>query len=68
MSPRKSGWLEDEMKVGPEPLANGLDTSDSFLAAVQAALKEADAEDFASRDDVDRLARKWSQPLNRLRV
>lgn len=75
MSSTLSVRLEDEIKERLERLASATDRSKSFLAAeairqfvennewqireVNAALKEADAEDFATADDVARIARKW---------
>jgi len=67
--------LEDEVKDRLDVLAEATQRSKSFLAAeairvyvesnewqigeTQAALKEADAGDFASAKDVAALARKW---------
>ncbi len=67
--------LEDEVKVRLDRLADSTHRSKSFLAAeairefvennewqiaeVRAALKEADAGDFAADKDVAGLARKW---------
>ncbi|MGJ3699643.1 CopG family ribbon-helix-helix protein [Variovorax sp. AFSI2.2] len=67
--------LDDEVKNRLDHLADATQRSKSFLAAeairayvetnewqigeVRAALKEADAEDFASDKEVAALARKW---------
>jgi len=67
--------LDDEVKERLDHLADATHRSKSFLAAeairayvetnewqigeVRAALKEADAEDFASDKEVAALARKW---------
>ena len=67
--------LEDDVKDRLEGLAEATHRSKSFLAAeairayvesnewqiaeIQAALKEADAEDFASDKQVAAVARKW---------
>lgn len=67
--------LEDEIKDRLEVLAEATQRSKSYLAAeairvyvennewqvgeIQAALREADAGDFASEGDVANLARKW---------
>lgn len=67
--------LEDEVKSRLDHLAQATQRSKSFLAAeairvfvetnewqigeIRAALKEADAGDFASDKDVAALARKW---------
>jgi predicted transcriptional regulator len=68
--------LEDEVKARLDRLAESTERSKSFLAAeairefvennewqigeVRAALREADAGDFASDEDVEALARKWN--------
>tara|TARA_R110001606_G_scaffold344547_1_gene493308 strand:- start:668 stop:898 length:231 start_codon:yes stop_codon:yes gene_type:complete len=68
--------LENEIKKRLELLANATDRSKSFLAAeaireyvennewqireIQSALKEADAGDFASTEEVADLGRKWA--------
>ncbi len=67
--------IEDEVKDRLDRLAESTQRSKSFLAAeaireyvannewqvaeIQAALKEADAGDFASEKEVAALARKW---------
>ncbi|MEY2893133.1 MAG: hypothetical protein RJA98_3041 [Pseudomonadota bacterium] len=67
--------LEDDIKDRLDVLADATQRSKSFLASeairlyvetnewqigeIQAALKEADAGDFASADEVGALARKW---------
>ncbi len=67
--------LDDEVKARLEKLAGATQRSKSFLAAeairefveinewqiqeIRKAIKEADAGEFASDDDVIRLARKW---------
>lgn len=67
--------LEDDVKNRLDGLAEATQRSKSFLAAeairayvetnewqvreIQAALKEADADDFATDAEVDALARKW---------
>jgi predicted transcriptional regulator len=67
--------LDDEVKERLDHLADATHRSKSFLAAeairayvetnewqigeVRAALKEADAEDFASDKEVAAIARKW---------
>ena len=67
--------LDDEVKQRLDRLAEATDRSKSFLAAeavrayvennewqvaeIRAALKEADADDFASDKDVTKLAGKW---------
>jgi predicted transcriptional regulator len=68
--------LDDEVKDRLDRLAESTQRSKSFLAAeairefvennewqiaeIHAALKEADAGDFATDQDVDALARKWA--------
>ena len=68
--------LDDDVKDRLEHLADATKRSKSFLAAeairafvdsnewqiaeIQTALKEADAGDFASDEDVAAVARKWS--------
>jgi RHH-type transcriptional regulator, rel operon repressor / antitoxin RelB len=68
--------LDDEVKDRLDRLADSTNRSKSFLAAeairefvetnewqiaeIQAALKEADAGDFASDKDVAALAKKWT--------
>ena len=68
--------LDDDVKDRLESLASATKRSRSFLAAealrafvasnewqiaeIQSALKEADAGDFASDEDVEEMARKWS--------
>jgi len=68
--------LDDEIKDRLDRLAESTQRSKSFLAAeairefvennewqiaeIHAALKEADAGDFATDQDVDALARKWA--------
>ena len=75
MSTTMTVRLEDEVKDRLDVLAEATQRSKSFLAAeairvyiesnewqigeIQAALKEADAGDFASDKDVAVLARKW---------
>ena len=75
MSTTMTVRLEDEVKYRLDVLAEATQRSKSFLAAeairvyvesnewqigeIQAALKEADAGDFASDKDVAALARKW---------
>jgi predicted transcriptional regulator len=75
MSTTMSIRLEDEVKDRLDHLAQATQRSKSFLAAeairvfvetnewqiveIRAALKEADAGDFASDKDVAALARKW---------
>jgi predicted transcriptional regulator len=75
MSTTMTVRLEDEIKERLEVLAEATQRSKSFLAAeairvyvesnewqvgeIQAALKEADADDFASDQDVASLALKW---------
>ncbi len=75
MSTTMTVRLEDEIKDRLESLAEATQRSKSFLAAeairayvennewqigeIQAALREADAEDFASDKDVAALAKKW---------
>ena len=75
MSTTMTVRLEDGVKDRLDVLAGATKRSKSFLAAeaieayveanewqiaeVQAALKEADAGDFASDKDVDALAKKW---------
>ena len=75
MSTTMTVRLEDEVKNRLELLAEATQRSKSFLAAeaiaayidnnewqiaeIKAALKEADAGDFASDKDVDALARTW---------
>lgn len=75
MSTTMTVRLEDEVKDRLDVLAEATQRSKSFLAAeairvyvesnewqigeTQAALKEADAGDFASAKDVAALARKW---------
>ena len=72
--------LDDEVKERLDHLANATHRSKSFLAAeairayvetnewqigeVRAALKEADAEDFASDKEVAAVARKWKVNAN----
>jgi RHH-type transcriptional regulator, rel operon repressor / antitoxin RelB len=67
--------LEDDLKLRLDRLAKSTQRTKSFLAAeaireflesnewqiaeIRAALKEADAGDFASDEDVDALAKKW---------
>ena len=67
--------LEDEIKYRLDQLADATQRSKSFLAAeairqfvennewqiaeIQAAVKEADSNDFASDKDVAAIARKW---------
>jgi predicted transcriptional regulator len=67
--------LEDDVKLRLDRLAKSTQRTKSFLAAeaireflesnewqiaeIRAALKEADAGDFASDEDVDALAKKW---------
>lgn len=67
--------LEDDVRNRLDQLAEATQRSKSFLAAqairefvetnewqigeIQAALKEADADDFASEEEVTGLARKW---------
>lgn len=67
--------LEDEVKDRLDRLADSTNRSKSYLAAeairafveinewqvaeIRAAIKEADAGDFASEKDVDALAKKW---------
>lgn len=67
--------LEDEVKERLDRLADSTNRSKSYLAAeairayveinewqvaeIRAALKEADARDFASEKDVTALAKKW---------
>ncbi len=75
MSTTMSIRLEDEVKDRLDVLAQATHRSKSYLAAeairvyvesnewqigeIEAALKEADAGDFASDNDVAALARKW---------
>lgn len=75
MSTTMTVRLEDDVKDRLDVLAGATKRSKSFLAAeaieayveanewqiaeVQAALKEADAGDFASEKDVAALAKKW---------
>ena len=75
MSTTMTVRIENDVKDRLEGLAEATQCSKSFLAAeairqyvetnewqireVQAALREADAGDFASEADVDALARKW---------
>jgi predicted transcriptional regulator len=75
MSTTMTVRLEDDVKDRLEVLAEATQRSKSFLAAeairayvdnnewqigqIQAALKEADAGDFASDKDVAAFARKW---------
>lgn len=75
MSTTMTVRLEDEIKDRLDRLANATHRSKSFLAAeairefvennewqiaeIEAALTEADADDFASEKDVCALARKW---------
>jgi RHH-type rel operon transcriptional repressor/antitoxin RelB len=72
--------LDDEIKERLDHLADATHRSKSFLAAeairayvetnewqigeVRAALKEADAEDFASDKEVAAVARKWKVNAN----
>lgn len=72
--------LEDEIKDRLDQLATATQRSKSFLAAeairvfvesnewqigeIQAALKEADAGDYASDQDVANLAMKWTARAN----
>jgi predicted transcriptional regulator len=72
--------LDDEVKERLDRLADATHRSKSFLAAeairayvetnewqigeVRAALKEADAEDFASDKEVAAVARKWKVNAN----
>jgi RHH-type rel operon transcriptional repressor/antitoxin RelB len=72
--------LDDEVKERLDHLADATHRSKSFLAAeairayvetnewqigeVRAALKEADAEDFASDKEVAAVARKWKVNAN----
>ena len=67
--------LDDEVKIKLEKLAESTHRSRSFLAAeaikayvesndwqvaeIQQALKEADAGDFASQDEVNAVVNKW---------
>ena len=75
MSTTMTVRLEDEVKDRLDALAEATRRSKSFLAAeairayvesnewqigeIQAALREADAQDFASGKDVAALAKKW---------
>ena len=75
MSTTMTVRLEDEVKDRLELLSEATQRSKSFLAAeaivayiennewqigeIKAALKEADAGDFASDKDIDTLDRKW---------
>jgi predicted transcriptional regulator len=75
MSTTMTVRLEDDVKDRLDALADATRRSKSFLAAeairvyvennewqigeIQAALKEADAGDFASDNDVAALAKKW---------
>ena len=75
MSTTMTVRLEDDVKDRLDVLAEATQRSKSFLAAeairtyvennewqideIQAALKEADAGDFASDNDVAALAKKW---------
>ncbi len=75
MSTTMTVRLEDEIKNRLDRLASATHRSKSFLAAeairefvennewqiaeIEAALTEADADDFASEKDVGALARKW---------
>jgi predicted transcriptional regulator len=75
MSTTMTVRLDDEVKERLERLAESTQRSKSFLAAeairafvennewqvaeIRAAVKEADAGDFASDEDVSALARKW---------
>ncbi|MBB5272740.1 CopG family ribbon-helix-helix protein [Quisquiliibacterium transsilvanicum] len=77
MSTTMTVRIEDELKERLERLAASTKRSKSFLAAeairefvelnewqvreAQAALKEADADDFASRQELDALADKWKE-------
>lgn len=77
MSTTMSIRLEDEVKDRLDVLAQATQRSKSYLAAeairvyiesnewqigeIEAALKEADAGDFASDKDVAALARKWTK-------
>ncbi len=76
MSSTISVRLDQEIKERLENLAAATDRSLSFLAAeaireyvennewqiqeIQAALAEADTDDFAAEAEVEKLARKWS--------
>ena len=76
MTSTMSVRLENAIKERLELLANATDRSKSFLAAeaireyvennewqireIQLALKEADAGDFASAEEVAELGRKWA--------
>lgn len=76
MSSTMSVRLDQEIKERLENLAAATDRSRSFLAAeaireyvennewqiqeIQAALAEADADDFATEAEVEKLARKWN--------
>jgi RHH-type transcriptional regulator, rel operon repressor / antitoxin RelB len=75
MSSTMTVRIDDEVKARLERLAGATRRSKSFLAAeairdfveynewqiqeIRKAVKEADAGDFASDDDVVKLARKW---------
>jgi len=77
MSSTMTVRLDDETKARLENLADATHRSRSFLAAeaireyvennewqigeIRAALKEANAGDFASEDEVTALARKWKR-------
>ena len=46
--------------LAAEAIRTYLDSNEWQIAQTQAALKEADADDFASEEDVAALARKWA--------